>query len=149
MCHDFTLRWMPDQSLNCSTISRSETISSIVLVTIVSSSAYHLLASRRPRDVISYPFCEALSHRMRGLIIRSNNNGEGESPCRVPRLRPMGGMWPWVTSSAVAPLYRFVIIVMKSCGSPRNSRVLTRWSWSAEGKAPLKSRRLRCIDRVA
>ncbi len=48
--HFPTLRRMPDQSLNCSTMSRRVTMSSMVLVTSVTSSAYHLLASRRPHE---------------------------------------------------------------------------------------------------
>ena len=85
--------------------------------------------------------CEALSHRMRGSIIRSNMSGERGSPCRVPHLIPMGVVWPWgVTNSVVAPLYRFVTMLMKSSGKPRNARILTSWSWSAKEKAPLKSR---------
>ncbi len=116
-------------------------MSSTVLETNVPAYAYHLLASRRPQDVISYPLCEALSHRMRGLIMRSINIGERGLPCRVPRLISMDGVWPWgVTNSVVAPFYRFVMILMKSYGSPKNSRVLTSWSWSADGKAPLKSK---------
>jgi len=124
--HFPTLRWMPDQSLNCYTISRSVTMSSMVLVTNVPSYSYHLLASRRPQDIMSYPCCEALSHRMRGSILRSNTSGERGSPCWVPRLIPMGCVWPWgVTNSVVAPMYKFVMILMKSSGSLRNSRVLT------------------------
>ena len=46
-----------------------------------------------------------------------------------------------VTNFVVAPLYKFVMMLMKSAGKTRNSRVLTSWSWSAEGKAPLKSRK--------
>ena len=75
-----TLKRMPDQSLSCSTISISVTMSSMVLVTNVPSSAYYFLASRRPQDVMLYPFCEALSHRMRGSIMRSNNSGERGAP---------------------------------------------------------------------
>jgi hypothetical protein len=51
-------------------------MSSMVLVTRVQSSAFHLLASQRSQDAMSYPFCEALSRRMRGSIMRSNNNGD-------------------------------------------------------------------------
>ncbi len=50
--HFPTLRRMPDQSLNYSTMSRSATISSMVLVTRVPSSACHLLAIRRPQEVM-------------------------------------------------------------------------------------------------
>jgi len=68
--------------------------------------------------------------------MRSNIDGE-----RGPHLIPMGGMWPWgVANYVVVPLYRFVMISRKSFGRPRNVRVLTSWSWSAERKAPLKSR---------
>ena len=53
----------------------------------------------------SYLFCEVSSLRMRGSIMRSNNIGERGSPCRVPRLIPTGGVWPWgVAISVVAPL---------------------------------------------
>jgi hypothetical protein len=78
---------------------------------------------------MSYPLFEALSHRMRGSIMRSNMSGERGSSCRVPRLIPMGVAWPWgVTNSVVAPLYRFVTMLTKSSGRPRESRVLTNWS---------------------
>jgi len=82
---------------------------------------------------------------MRGSIMKSNKSGERGSPCRVPLVIPMGGVWPWgVTNSIVTPLSKFVMMLMKSSGKPRNYRVLIMvmvgWSWSAEGKDPLKSR---------
>ncbi len=90
---------------------------------------------------MSYPLFEALSHRKRGSIMKSNMSGERGSPWRVPRPIPMGGVWPWgVTNLVVAPLYRFVMMLMKSSGRLRNSSVLTGWPWSAEGKASLKCR---------
>jgi hypothetical protein len=51
-------------------------MSSTELVTGVLSSAYHLLAGRKPQEAMSYPLFEACSHRIRGSIIRSNNNGD-------------------------------------------------------------------------
>ena len=47
-----TLRRMLDQSLNCSTMLRRVTMSSMVLLTRVPSSAYHLLARRRPQELM-------------------------------------------------------------------------------------------------
>jgi len=67
---------MLDHALNCFTMSISAIMSSTVVVTSVPSSAYHLLASWRPQDVISYHLCEVLSHRMRGSIMKSKKSGD-------------------------------------------------------------------------
>jgi hypothetical protein len=71
---------MPDQVLNCSTISSRAIMSLTVLVTSVPSSAYHLLASCRQHDVMSYPFLEVVGHLMRASITRSNMSGDRGSP---------------------------------------------------------------------
>jgi len=46
---------MPDQELNYWTMPITEIIFSTEFVTSVPSSAYHLLASLRPQEVMSYP----------------------------------------------------------------------------------------------
>ncbi len=62
---------------------------------------------------------------MSGSIMRSNNNGERGSPCRVPWQMSMGGVCPCgVTNSVVAPLYRFDMMAMKSSRRPRKDSVL-------------------------
>ena len=97
--------FMPDQSLNCWTMESSDIMSSTEFVTSVPSSAYHLLASWRPQDVILYPLSAALSQRMRGSIIRSNSSGERGSPWRVPLPIPTCGVWPCDVMNCVdAPL---------------------------------------------
>ncbi len=85
-----TFRWMLDHSLNCYNMESSDIKSSTEFVTSVPSSAYHLLVSLWPHDVIMYPLSAALSHRIRGSIIRSNRSGERGSPWRVPRPIPIG-----------------------------------------------------------
>ncbi len=132
---------MPDHVLNYWIMSRREIISSIDLVRRVPSSAYHLLASLRPHEAMSYPLPEAVSHLMSGSTIRSKRRGDKGSPWRVPRLFPTGEMCPCgVMNSVVAPLYRFETSLVKSEGRPRNSSTRTGCLWSVEGNAPLKSR---------
>ena len=138
--HFPTFRRMPDHAMNCSTISSSAIMSSMVLTTSMPSSAYHLLANRRSHDSMSYSLCVVVSQRMRGPIMRSKRSGDRGSPCSVPRRIPTRDVCPWgLINSVVAPLYKLEIMVMKSPGSPRNVRIRTSCSWSAEGNAPLKS----------
>ncbi len=75
-----TFRWMPDHAMNYWTMSNSEIISATELVTSVPSSAYHLLTSLRPHEVMSQPLSAALSHQIRGSTIRSKKRGERGSP---------------------------------------------------------------------